>query len=219
MRLAGSLSCSLSLLAVLLPLLASCASEPEARAPSQAGPQEPASQEYIVEYEPTGPFWSPWGPTAGAQAVLRPIVSWTGDWSEISTPTYARPVSVTAFERLWFRHSPMMEGKRDGVRYIRWHGPPEIDLEHATVLLVFGGNGWNSWGYYVADVNDDGIRVRVRIQRRSYQTASTSPGGGARAARPWALFVLPRTQLPIVIEENTQSLIGGAPIWKERAQL
>jgi hypothetical protein len=31
--------------------------------------------------------------------------------------------------------------------------------------------------------------------------------------------VLPRSEKPIVLEENVQGLIGGEPIWKVRARL
>lgn len=207
------------LITLLTPILASCAHEPEPRV-SSAVPRavaDPPEEAFV--YEPTGvPFWSPWGPTAGAELSFKPIVSWTGAWSEIRTPTYARPVSETAFERLWFRHAPLKTGRRQGVPYVRQTSdPPEIDFGHATVVMVFGGDDVNTHGFYVAESDIDSSRIRIRIVQRAYQ--SGGPDGGAHPARPWALFVFPATSLPIVIEEDVQSWLGRPPIWKERARL
>ncbi len=41
---------------------------------------------------------------------------------------------------------------------------------------------------------------------------------GADRATPYGMFVFPKTDKPIVLEENVQGTIGAPPVWKERAR-
>ena len=40
-----------------------------------------------------------------------------------------------------------------------------------------------------------------------------------QAVTPVGFFVLPRSKLPIVLQEDVQNLKRGDPIWKQRARL
>ena len=42
-------------------------------------------------------------------------------------------------------------------------------------------------------------------------------GGGERVT-PYAIYVLPRLNKPVVIEMNTQDMIGQPPVWTEQAR-
>ena len=57
----------------------------------------------------------------------------------------------------------------------------------------------------------------IRFDDKSYQTEG--PNGGGKRVSPFGFFVLPRTELPIVLQQNVQSLIGEPPQWQERARL
>ena len=53
---------------------------------------------------------------------------------------------------------------------------------------------------------DEPKLLRVRFDHKSYQTSG--PDGGGERVQPFGMFVIPRTDKPIVLEENTQGLIG-----------
>jgi hypothetical protein len=64
-------------------------------------------------------------------------------------------------------------------------------------------------------VAENDKRILLRLERSSYQTL-----GAAHEEYPYGLIVLPRREgKPYILEYNTQSYIGGPPIWKEFTRL
>ncbi|MCB9846512.1 MAG: hypothetical protein H6811_11070 [Phycisphaeraceae bacterium] len=94
---------------------------------------------------------------------------------------------------------------------------PQIDFEACEAVLVFGGDGFNANGFRVVEMSAEPDAVTVRIERISYQTASFDGPDPGDPVRPWAMILLPATDRAIVLEENTQGVIGGEPIWTCRA--
>jgi hypothetical protein len=86
----------------------------------------------------------------------------------------------------------------------------DVDFGQEVVLVLCGGETWNSRGLRFVEGYMDDTRVLIRVRHQSYQTM----GGGDRV-RPFGVYVLPKRELPYVIERNVQGLIGGPPLWKE----
>ena len=95
--------------------------------------------------------------------------------------------------------------------------PPLVDFAACEVIAVFAGEVWNSDGIQVVEMLEDAGVRRVRFDHYSYQ--STGAGGGGKRVTPYGWFVVPRTELAVVLEENVQNLIGQPPVWRERARL
>jgi len=107
--------------------------------------------------------------------------------------------SAKDWTELWGRHS--------------LEPSPPVDFGEETVVAILLGRAWNSRGV-TARVTGDDERIRVRFDELSYQTM----GGGDRVT-PFGFFVIARSAKPVVVEENVQGLIGGEPVWAERARL
>lgn len=138
---------------------------------------------------------------------LRPVVAMFGADCAIHDARYERVCTQEQLVELWGRHlgkaSPQSE-------------PPLVDFAACEVLAVFAGDGWNSNGIQVVEMLEDGSVRRVRFDHYSYQTEGLD-GGGVRVS-PFGWFVVPKTALAVVLEENVQNMIGEPPIWKERAR-
>jgi len=149
----------------------------------------------------------------GKAADIRPYVAWSGPRSRIETREYSRIRSAEAWIALWARHTGAdPEKAKDS--YYNPAGVPRVDFERCEIVAMFQGSAWNCAGVdFLSAVEGEG-RVVLRIAGRFYQTM-----GGADEAAPFGLFVLPRTDKPIVLEENVQGLKGQPPVWKERARL
>lgn len=98
-----------------------------------------------------------------------------------------------------------------------WPLVPQVDFDRCEAILIARGPSHNANGYRVIEVTEDEGSVTVRVARDAFQTAGMGPGGGRVASNPWALILIPRTDKTIFLHENTQNLIGGEPIWTERA--
>ena len=57
-----------------------------------------------------------------------------------------------------------------------------------------------------------------RFDDRSFQTAGPAPEGGRVRARPYGIFVLPRSDKALVLEENIQHLKNEPPKGREVAR-
>ena len=56
----------------------------------------------------------------------------------------------------------------------------------------------------------------TRRNRRGYQTAG--PDGGGKRATPYGIFVLPRSDKELVVEEGVRTLKNEPPKWNELAR-
>ena len=108
------------------------------------------------------------------------------------------------------------------------HQVPTIDFDRCMVIAVFRGAGWNSSGISAVSISDTD-RVVFRFDDRSYQTSSdfttdgklnvdTDDDRGGNKVTPFGIFVVPRSEKELVLENNVQNLKGRPPVWKEVAR-
>ena len=152
-----------------------------------------------------------------AKAEPRPAVTFTGAASAVTKAGYQRLRTAQELARAWLLHAGKPAPERDYDFFYNLAAVPEVYFDTFEVIAIFGGETMNSAGFSVAAVLDEPGRRVVRFDHKSYQTAG--PDGGGKHVTPFAFLVMPRTALPIVLEENVQSLIGKPPEWKERARL
>lgn len=140
-------------------------------------------------------------------ALLKPLVAKSGfrvlrQWNgAVSSITKAGVRVVTDDEgwvKLWAEHTApeLMD-------------PPVMDFKNEFVLAIFGGESFNSRGYFVNEILQGEFEYLLRVDEQSYQTMN-----GADAVTPFGIFVLTKVDRPVHLEENVQSLIGEPPIWK-----
>lgn len=131
--------------------------------------------------------------------IIRPYVVWSGPHSQVGQTSYSRVTTAEDWRNLWQQH--------------RAGEAPQVDFEQCMVLAIYQGATQNCKGIKVTSVLDEKDKLTVRFVGEWYQTGDT-----ADAVTPYGLFLLPKSAKPVVIEENVQSLIGQAPVWKLRAQ-
>lgn len=143
----------------------------------------------------------------------RALVAWSGSRSAIDTPQVSRADSEFIWKALWARHrGDRAEENATGAALF-----PVVDFDRCTVVAIFGGTGLNSRGYRIESIDDNEERVRVRIVESTFQTAG--PRGGGVSVTPYGIFILPDTDLPIVLEEPAPHLKDEPIRWVERAKL
>jgi hypothetical protein len=151
-------------------------------------------------------------PGTAADTYVGPYVSLSGKHSKITERGYLKITTQKAWTKLWLRHV----GKPPVERYNEYYNPagrPLVDFGRCTVLAIHQGKTVNTAGVKIVGAVDEEILVRVRFSNKGYQTK-----GGFDQVTAYGMFVLPKTDKPIVLEENVQGYIGGPPIWKERAR-
>lgn len=161
-----------------------------------------------------------WPQRSDAQQVSsplnKPLVSWIGAYSKVEKGLeILRITDEAAWKATWLRHV----GDKAEKTALGHEAVPEIDFGSCIVLAVFRGKSVNNNGEYIVSIEDRGADVLVRFDSRSFQTMSIGPGPDkGEGVRPYGLFVLRRTDRPMVVEENVQNLIGAPPKWKEQAR-
>lgn len=141
-------------------------------------------------------------------------VRWMGSYSQIEKPRVVLITDGTSWEALWREHmGGTIEKNANG--FETW---PSVDFSTHCVVGVFAGAAANSNGYEIESVEDLGDIVRVRCDQIQFQTASFDGKDSGCPTTAFGLFVIPRSDRTIVLEENVQGLIGGPPVWKERAR-
>jgi hypothetical protein len=149
------------------------------------------------------------GQEGGKGGASKPYVTLWGADSKVKERGYRLIGSQKELEEIWTKHR--------GEEPSYFAGAPEVDFDRCLVIAVFEGESMNSAGVESKGILDGEKEVTFRFQGRWYQTLG--PGGGGKKSTAYGFFVIPRTRKPIVLEENVQNLIGGPPVWKERARL
>lgn len=145
-----------------------------------------------------------------------PYVSLIGANSYIKSNEYVLVSNQNKWAALWQRHL----GKKKSEHYNFYYNPdalPVVDFKQCLVVAVFQGTRWNSAGVTACSLQETADAMVLRFDDKSYQTEG--PDGGGEKCTAFGFFVIPKTAKTIVLEENTQGLIGGPPQWKERARL
>lgn len=147
---------------------------------------------------------------------VQPTSSLVGPHSAIVVAAYHRVRSPEALQQVWQQHTagqpPSPVGSPPHPASL-----PAVDFATSEVVALFAGAGWNSDGLTAVSVTDETGCRRFRYQHLSYQTEGLD-GGGVEVA-PFGFFVVPRSDLPLVLERNVQSRIGDPPLWREMARL
>lgn len=154
-----------------------------------------------VQVEEIAPIEEREVPKPAKAETLTVLREWTGADSKIDEPRVVLVKDDRALQRVWMEH---LTGEvLVGIEF------PLVDFRNEVVLAVFGGKGWNSRGYRVVEILQGAQVYTVRIEKQSFQTA-----GGAVEASPFGIFVLPRSDRPIRVEQNVQNIIGEPPLWE-----
>ncbi|MCC6659588.1 MAG: hypothetical protein IT437_01750 [Phycisphaerales bacterium] len=141
-----------------------------------------------------------------------PAVMWMGAHSRVTTPRFEQITSKERWEEVWHEHTG--EGRRFQDR--PYTIPPEVDFSTFMVIAYFRGPSTNIDGERVEAIDRVDDTLRIRFDSLSYQTASFDGEDHGVAVEPFGLWVVETWRGPVVIEENTQGLIGGPPIWTEK---
>lgn len=154
-----------------------------------------------------------------------PYVSLWGADSMVQERRYDLIGSPQQLAEVWSEH----DGRKDS--YSNEARRPDVDFGRCLVVVIFGGGSGNTYGIECKGILDDGETVRFRYKNRWYQVIIDSfrelvpddrgrPSvGDRRRGAAYGFFVIPRTEKPIVIEEDIAGMIGAPPVWKERARL
>lgn len=161
------------------------------------------------------------GQTAGGLAkpaddALAPLVSWYGPKSAVREAKFGRAMNAEQWTKLWDEHEGKASAKDNvGVPFI-----PRVNFEKCMVIGIFQGARTNSNGVTIEAITEEASCIRVRYDEMTFQTSGgLNGGGGAVSVTPYGIFVVPRSNKPIVIEENVQGLKDNPARWKERAKL
>jgi hypothetical protein len=151
-------------------------------------------------------------PARADEARIVPHVTWSGPDSRVTQRGCFRARNEQQWLELWERHAG--PARRDNINrpFI-----PRVNFDACEVVAIFEGDAHNSNGVFLCELVRAGDEWRLRYDEHTFQTAG--PGGGAVAVRPFALFVLPKLDGPIVVEQNVQGLKDHPAKWKERARL
>lgn len=147
---------------------------------------------------------------------VQPMISLVGPDSGIRVRAYHRLRSPEALRAVWQQHTtdrpPSPIGKSPHSSSL-----PEVDFATCEVVALFAGTGRNSDGLSAVSVVDEPGCRRLRFHHLGYQT--DGPRGGVRKVTAFGFFVLPRSDLPLVLEQDVKRLIGDPPLWQEMARL
>jgi hypothetical protein len=93
------------------------------------------------------------------------------------------------------------------------HLIPDVDFERFMAVAVFRGKSVHCNGEYVVEMVEDADRMLLRYDSHTFQTAG--PDGGAQHVTPYGIFIVPRSNKAVVVEENVRGLKNSPAQWKE----
>jgi hypothetical protein len=142
-----------------------------------------------------------------ARVASVPLVVLSGNDSRVKQLAYSRISSSKEWDKTWLNHLGM---KDEAI----FRPALEVDFDRCCIVAVFMGEYVNTCRLVVESIRDVGNATVMRFDHVSYQT-----GDKPDRVRPYAFIVIPKTDKPIVLEENVSSNIGGPPVWKEVVRL
>ena len=147
------------------------------------------------------------------------LVEFSGAHSKIAQRAYLRITSLKEFRDAYMRHLGIDPSRFD--EYYNENNVPTIDFDRCMVIAVFDGDGWNTAGISVEAIRDEADRVLVRFAHRFYQTSGdfNSGDGGGKRVTAFGMFVIPRSEKEVVLEEGQQQMRPPRIYaWKEVAR-
>ncbi|MCW5776926.1 MAG: hypothetical protein KIS87_10850 [Phycisphaeraceae bacterium] len=161
------------------------------------------------------PHAVPAGAQAGppAAASRAPAVEWIGPDSRIRERRVERVRTREAWESLWHEHTG--EGRK--FRDETYAFAPRIDFSRFEVVAFFRGPARNNDGEHVVSIEEREDGLLIRFDSSTYQTffAHDAPDTRTRE-HPFGIWVIDRTDGPIVVEENVQRLKDNPARWAEQ---
>ncbi|MFH0944309.1 MAG: hypothetical protein V2A76_03850 [Planctomycetota bacterium] len=150
-------------------------------------------------------------------AAIKPVVTWSGPNSRITERTYLRMVKQNDLLRTWYDH--LGTQPKSGGRHDPSVDPviPEVDFDRYMVLGIFQGKECNSTGVFVDSIEETDDELIVKFDEHTYQTeAPMGQADQGDRVTPFGIFVVPRTNKPVVFVENVQGLLHAPPEWEEQ---
>ncbi len=141
-----------------------------------------------------------------------PYVQWIGADSKRTEPGFEIVRDDAAWRALWGAHTGTDTTPGGAMRR---HAAPEVNFDRCVVVAHFRGRSTNHDGEVVHGVDESAERVRVRFIADTFQTASFDGPDRGVATTPYGIWVLPRTEKPVVIEEGTRELKNEPVRWRE----
>lgn len=141
-------------------------------------------------------------------AVTMPAVQLVGQDSKIDTAKFVLVTNEDDWKKLWAEHTgvaPSYSPPR--------HAAPKIDFKKYTVIGMFNGKSTNTDGQIVESIQHEANAIRVRFDAASFQTSS--PGGTGVSTTSFGLWVIEKTDKPIILETPANVTKGGHSGWKE----
>lgn len=139
-------------------------------------------------------------------------VQFIGQSSRITQPSFELIRDEASWAWLWARHTGAQAQAVPPTR----HAAPVIDFSRFMVIGAFNGTATNTDGLVARSISTDETSVRVRFETSSFQTASFGPGPDHGVTTTcYGLWVIDRSDKPIIIEEGVQQLKDAPVQWSE----
>jgi hypothetical protein len=147
---------------------------------------------------------------------LQPLATFSGSQCRIREPQMHRLQTQAELLAVWDRH----RGNQDPAEAMPWDGAecPTIDFQCCEVIAVFSKVNVGG-GVRAAEVLDEPGLRRLRLAKVSAQTDGSDGSIRRRRYTEYGYLVLPRRDVPVVIEVDDCNVIGGAPVWIEVGRL
>lgn len=147
--------------------------------------------------------------------VRKPLAMLTGDSSKITKPKTLLVSNNQDWLTLWREHrtgSATKKENSDEAELI------EFNFQEVLIIAIFDGNVTACHNYSLPSLIESEKAVRLQITLNCSQTGhSGDPEVDKRTfatRQTWGVFVIPRTNKEIILEQNAQILIGEKPIWE-----
>lgn len=153
---------------------------------------------------------------AGARSASKPALPCVEIFGPASQQErgFHRIRDLAAWETVWAGHVGAEAATIAGLSTA-----PGVDFDRYEVIAFFRGPARNIRGERVVSIEEAEDGRRLRFDSSTYQTASMSGEDGGVQVAPFGLWIIDRADGLVVVEENVQNLIGGEPVWRERARL
>ncbi len=153
---------------------------------------------------------------------VKPLVQWVGIHTSARHDRFLNVIGDSAYSRGWLVRCRTQEDfarvwkehKGDALEPTgRWSMIPRIDFDTHEVVAFFRASGVNTDGEAVERIVIAEDRVILRFDSESYQTSTGLVMGDEPKAeedphpgRSYGIWVIPRTDLPIHVEENRSGM-------------
>jgi hypothetical protein len=148
---------------------------------------------------------------AAARSAPKLIVSWSGSDSEREDAHFFPLVDAASFEDMWLDAVIRLGSSRWPTGALK----PRIDFANCVGFALTAGSTWNSSGYVLDSIVEQGGAWHARVRQDTY----AKKGEGDRV-RPYGIFLFTRVDgATIVVDEDVRDLIDAPAKWKEIGRL